>query len=220
MSDVLRPVSEDEARVVLPEPEDDDEAVFCDTLGETVRVLDEAAVEYVLMGGIGSASHGRPRWTHDIDVFVRPEDAGRALDALEGAGYETERTFPDWLFKAFKNGIMVDLIFRSSGGIVLDDEVVERARRLEFKGVDVPVIPPEDLIVIKAIVHDEHMPRHWHDALAIVAGCPELDWDYLVRRARQYGARRVLSLLVYAQSNDLIVPLAPLRSLFDAIYAD
>ena len=219
MSDLLRPVSEDEARTAPPEPEDGDESVFCEALGETVRVLDEASVEYVLMGGIGSASHGRPRWTHDIDVFVRPEDAGKALDALSLEGFETERTYPDWLFKAFKNGIMVDLIFRSSGGIVLDDEVVERARRQPFKGVDVPVIPPEDLIVIKAVVHDEHMPRHWHDALAIVAVC-DLDWDYLVRRARQYGARRVLSLLVYAQSNDLIVPTAPLRRLFDAIYAE
>jgi hypothetical protein len=75
---------------------------------------------------------------------------------------------------------------------------------------------PEDVIVIKALAHDEPSFRHWHDSLAIIAA-QELDWEYLVRRAR-HGAHRVLSLLVYAQSNDLIVPEQPIRSLFESIY--
>jgi hypothetical protein len=63
------------------------------------------------------------------------------------------------------------------------------------------------------------MPRHWHDALAILGVC-DLDWEYLERRARQFGARRVLSLLVYGQSNDMVVPTAPIRRLFEALYRD
>ena len=209
----------DEARTVVPSWDANEEANFCAVLAETVATLDDAGIPFVLMGGIGSASHGRPRWTHDIDVFIRPEDAKRALDILAAREFEVEETYPDWLFKAFKSGIMVDLIFKSSGGILLDEEMIERGHLIEFKGVEVKVIPPEDLIVIKAVVHDEHMPRHWHDALAVLA-VSELDWDYLVRRARQYGARRMLSLLIYAQSNDLIVPTAPVRRLFDAIFAE
>jgi hypothetical protein len=46
-----------------------------------------------------------------------------------------------------------------------------------------------------------------------------MDWDYLLHRAKQHGARRVLSVLLYAQSNDLTVPNATIRDLFDAIYA-
>lgn len=219
MASPVRPVSTDEARIVVPSWDDDEEANFCAVLQETVSSLDDANIPVVLMGGIGSASHGRPRWTHDIDVFIRPEDAARALEVLEGRGFEAERTHPDWLFKAFKSDVMVDLIFKSSGGILLDEEMIERGHAIEFKGVAVKVIPPEDLIVIKAIVHDEHMPRHWHDALAVLA-VADIDWEYLERRARQYGARRVLSLLIYAQSNDLIVPAGPVRRLFDAIFAD
>jgi len=203
----------------MPSWDENEEANFCAVLAETVASLGESGIPFVLMGGIGSASHGRPRWTHDIDVFIRPEDAMRALEMLAARDFETEETYPDWLFKAFKSDIMVDLIFKSSGGILLDDEMIERGSTIEFKGVAVKVIPPEDLIVIKAIVHDEPMPRHWHDALAVLAAA-EIDWEYLERRARQYGARRVLSLLIYAQSNDLIVPLGPVRRLFDAIYAD
>ncbi|HEX7167708.1 MAG TPA: nucleotidyltransferase [Acidimicrobiales bacterium] len=219
MAQPVRPVSMDEARTVVPSWDEEEEANFVRVLAETDKTLDAAAIPFVLMGGIGSASHGRPRWTHDIDVFIRPEDANRALQSLADAGFGVEETYPDWLFKAFKDDIMVDLIFRSSGGILLDEEMLERAHAIDFKGVTVKVIPPEDLIVIKAVVHDEHMPRHWHDALAVLAVC-DLDWDYLVKRARQYGARRVLSLMIYGQSNDLIVPSTPIRKLFDAIYAD
>jgi predicted nucleotidyltransferase len=219
MPQQARPISVDEARTLLPTWDAGEEEAFVDVLRETVETLEQTGVPYVLMGGIGSASHGRPRWTHDIDVFIRPEDAARSVRALAERGFEVEETYPEWLYKAFKREVMVDLIFTSAGGILLDEEMISRAPVIDFKGVSVRVIPPEDLIVIKAVVHEEHMPRHWHDALAVLAVC-DLDWDYLERRARQYGARRVLSLLVYGQSNDMIVPAGPVRRLFEAIYAD
>jgi hypothetical protein len=74
------------------------------------------------------------------------------------------------------------------------------------------------MVVMKALAHDEETPRHWHDALAIVAGRP-LDWTYLVHRARK-GPRRVLSLLLYALSNDLLVPAEPIRRLHALLFDD
>ncbi|MGH9280139.1 MAG: nucleotidyltransferase [Acidimicrobiales bacterium] len=194
-----------------------DDGEFAPVLATTVATLDAAGVAHVFMGGIGAATYGRPRWTHDIDVFVRPEDAGPALRALAEAGFRTEQTYPDWLYKAFRGEVMVDLIFKSMGGVLLDDEMLARSRVEDFEGQPIRMMAPEDLLVIKAIVHDEHMPRHWHDALAIVSRC-DLDWDYVVERARRHGARRVLSLMLYAQSNDLIVPAPAVRTLFEAIY--
>jgi predicted nucleotidyltransferase len=196
-----------------------DEQLFRAVLAETVEALDRAEVAHVFMGGIGASMHGRPRWTHDIDVFVRPEDAGRALRALGESGFRTEQTYPDWLYKAYKHDVMVDVIFKSLGGILLDEEMLARATVEEFHGQPVRIMAPEDLLVIKAIVHDEHMPRHWHDALAIVSRC-DLDWDYVVRRGRQHGARRVLSLMLYAQSNDLVVPAGAVRKLYEAVFTE
>ena len=196
-----------------------DESLFSAVLADTVAALDGEEVPYVFMGGIGSATYGRPRWTHDIDVFVRPEDANRALRVLAAGGFRTEQTYSDWLYKAFKHDVMVDVIFKSLGGILLDEEMLARARVADFCGHRLSIMAPEDLLVIKAIVHDEHMPRHWHDALAIVSRC-SLDWDYLIRRARRHGPRRVLSLLLYAQSNDLVVPAGPVRALFEAVFAE
>jgi predicted nucleotidyltransferase len=198
---------------------DVDEGRFLAVLDDTVTALEQKGVPHLLVGGIGSATYGRPRWTHDVDVFVRPEDAALALDALAAAGFDTDESFPDWLYKASKVDVAVDVIFTMPGGILLDDEMLARSREETFGERRVRVMAPEDMLVVKAVVHDEHMPRHWHDALAIVARCP-LDWEYLLRRARAHGARRVLSLMLYAQSNDLVVPNGPLRALFEAIYAD
>ena len=197
--------------------EDDDR--FVAVLREASAAIESEGVDYLLMGGVGSAAVGRPRWTHDIDFFVRPEDAPRVLKTLAEAGFTTEETYPDWLFKGFKDDVMVDIIFKSSGGILLDEEMLERAGEGTFKGQAVRLIAAEDLIVIKAVVNDEHIPRHWYDALGLISFCT-IDWDYLVRRATQFGARRVLSLLLYAQSNDLVVPAGPIKELFHAIYAD
>jgi len=200
-------------------PAELDEERFLRVLHDAGAALDEAGVDYVLMGGVGSAAVGRPRWTHDIDFFVRPEDAHHVLEVLADTGFTTEETYPDWLFKGFKENVLVDIIFKSAGGIYLDDEMLERSSLGDFKGQKVRLIAPEDLIVIKAVVNDEHIARHWYDALGLISFCP-IDWEYLVHRARQFGARRVLSLLLYAQSNDLVVPGGPIRELFHAIYAD
>lgn len=198
------PISSDEERLRAALREDPDVAALLPVLDETIAALDNAEVEYMLMGGIASSCMGRERWTHDIDLFVRPTEALRALGVLRDAGFDTEETFPDWLFKAHKDGQLVDIIFRSGGGILVDSEMVERAPRSTFMGRDIRIVPGEDMIVIKALVASEHSPRHWHDALAIIASA-DLDWPYLMRRAR-LGVRRVMSLLLYAQSEDLPVP--------------
>jgi hypothetical protein len=111
--------------------------------------------------------------------------------------------------------VLVDLIFKAKGGIYFDDEMVARVKRHDFHGASLRVVPPEDLVVIKAIVHDEPAPRHWHDALEVLA-VADLDWDYLVRRAR-HGPARVLSLLLYAQSCDHAVPRDVVRAVFELL---
>jgi predicted nucleotidyltransferase len=189
---------------------------FAEVLGESTRLLENAGISYALIGGVASCGFGRPRTTRDIDVFLHPVDAERALQVLESAGYQTERTDPKWIFKGFKHGVQVDVIFLTVGGVYFDDEMRDRAIVVEFAGQRVRIVAPEDLLVIKAAVHDEPTPRHWHDALGLVAA-RELDWEYLLRRARR-AQRRVLSLLIYAQSNDLAVPNRVVRSLFEQIY--
>jgi predicted nucleotidyltransferase len=181
-----------------------DEATFLRVLGDAIQVAEGAGIPHAFMGGIASTALGRPRWTHDIDLCVRPEHARPMLRAFAEAGYDTEETDQTWLYKATKDGVLVDVIFESTGGIVLDEEMLARVRQGRFQHLRLNVLGPEDLLVIKAIVHREHRQRHWFDALALVE-TGELDWQYLLRRATP-GPRRVASLLLYAQTEGLRVP--------------
>jgi len=185
-------------------------------LGRAVAAVDAAGTPYVLLGGLASSVLGRGRHSTDVDLFVKQEDAPAALDALARHGFETERTNPHWLYKGFMDGVLVDVLFKAKGDIYLDDEMLRRATTRTFRDQPVRVIPPEDLIVIKAIVHDEETPRHWHDALGVLARA-EIDWPYLLRRARK-SPTRIMSLLLYAQSIGLVTPHEVLRQMAAAIF--
>ena len=193
------------------------EDVLLQTLEETIQALEAGPVDHLLFGGIGSFALARPRVTHDIDVFVRPDAVERALGLLDAAGFEVHMHDPSWLAKAHKRGVLVDVIFRSEGDIYLDDEMLARSETREYKGVLGRVIAPEDLLVIKALATSESTFHHWYDAMAIISRC-EIDWDYALKRASEAGPRRVLSLLLYAESCDLAVPTAVISELHDMLH--
>jgi hypothetical protein len=191
------------------EPLEVEEERFLDILSQANAAFQEHGIPAVLVGGIASAALGRDRWTHDIDFFVRCQDRWRALEALAAAGFRTQETYPDWLFKGIKDGVLVDVLFRSSGQI-LDDEMLARTRVEHFKGIPLRVIAPEDLLIQETL-------HYWFDALGLIASC-ELDWDYLLRRAER-REHRVLSLLVFAQGEGLPVPAEVIRQLVDRLHA-
>ena len=189
---------------------------FDRVLQAVVDALEPTSIPYLFIGGVASGGLGRPRSTADIDVFIRPEDRERVLQALGACGFETQRTDPVWLYKAFQDGILVDIIFKSKGEIYLDPQMLERQTQAEFHGKLLRLVSPEDLILIKALAHSELTPSHWHDALALLAYA-ELDWEYLLKRARM-APRRLLSLLLYAQSIDLWVPDSVVSRLYSDIF--
>lgn len=195
------------------------EAPFLDLLDATLAVMEPSGIPYVFVGGLAARAYGRRRYTHDVDIFVRFEDADRTLECFEKAGFVTEETNPVWIYKAFtkfgEKDAVIDILFKSRGEIFLDQEMIRRARYLNYQGRKLPVLAPEDFLVIKALAHDSETPRHWLDALAIIRNA-KLDWPYLVKRAK-YGPRRLLSLLLYAQSIDLVVPNEALRAIFSMI---
>lgn len=174
------------------------------TLFSALDALEQSRASYAIIGGIAASGLGRPRATQDIDLFVRPEDAEAILEVMDRAGFRTERVNPTWLYKAFKENVLVDIIFRSEGGFYFDDEMRERAVKVNYHGRQVPLVSPEDFILIKCAVHSEEGPHHWHDALSVLSHA-KLDWDYLLHRARK-APRRLLALLIYAQADDIWVP--------------
>jgi predicted nucleotidyltransferase len=174
-------------------------------LDDAVDALRRGHVTFLLMGGLATSVLGRDRRDMDIDLFVHDRDVGPALSALRAAGFETMVVSANWLAKGFKNGVLVDVISRSTHDISLTDEILERAIEVDVQGRRLPCVAPEDLIVMKAIATTEDTARYWYDALGLL-GRPDLDWDYLARRAKEHGARRMAALLFFARSMDLFVP--------------
>jgi len=70
-------------------------------LREFIRLLNSHGVEYLVVGGHAVAFHGHPRFTGDIDFFVRttPPNAQRLLAVLNEFGFGsvgiTERDFTE-----------------------------------------------------------------------------------------------------------------------------
>jgi len=68
---------------------------------DLLALLNEHKVDYLIVGGYALAFHGAPRFTGDIDIFVRPdpENARRVLQALAAFGFN----FPNLTEDDFQN---------------------------------------------------------------------------------------------------------------------
>ena len=73
-------------------PVDDD--LFGAVLADTVAALGGEEVPYIVMGGIGAATHGRPRWTHDIDVLSGRKTPGAPSRRWPKPGFVPSRRIP------------------------------------------------------------------------------------------------------------------------------
>src|SRR5436309_6121310 len=152
-----------------------------ESLKKVSAVLREADVPFVLGGGVAIWARGGPETEHDLDLFLKPEDAERALQVLADAGLRPEKPPEDWLYKAWDGVVMVDLIFNPSG-ITIDDEFIARAPDTEVHAVRMRVLRPEDVLVTKLLAMREH-DLDYESVLEIARAVREqIDWDEVRRR--------------------------------------
>ena len=119
--------------------------------------LRHAGVPFLLGGGLAAWARGGPQTDHDVDFFVKPDDAQKALDVLVEAGMRAERPAEDWLLKAYDGDVLIDLIFCPSGGTV-DDEWFERGEEIEVLAARMPVASLEDVMATKLLALTEQEP--------------------------------------------------------------
>jgi hypothetical protein len=184
--------------------EDSDPDVFGAVLVDAVAALEAWGGAHALFGSLAVGAYVDHPPAEDVDVFVGDEDVDDAVAALARAGFRPgERR--DWLRKAHREGVLVDLIIEVRGGIRLDRELLSHLRRGTVRpGVEAPIPAPEDLVVIEAASSHPETPEHWFTAAKLVAGT-EIDWRYLASRAR-LAPLRVASLLLYCRSDGVDVP--------------
>lgn len=167
-----------------------------DGLRKTAVALGKAEIPYALCGTYAAWARGAPEPLHDADFVIREEDVERARDALEQAGLELKDPAEDWLFKAYNDGQLIDILFRMVGEPV-EMDVFERCDTLEVLAVRMPVLSATDLMDTKLRVLHEHYCDYARLLPVARALREQVDWD-MVRRvcADNPFARNFLNLLV------------------------
>jgi hypothetical protein len=165
-----------------------------DTANDLIRlftklcdILNKSPFEYCVAGGFAASMWGLPRGTVDIDILILIREKERkSLVSLLGNHFNLMQSHDnDMVFGNFhiwrhilagenkKNIFPLDMIIASGEYL---ESVLERKIETEYKGIIVPVISIEDLIVFKSISFRD-IDRFDIKNL-IDAGNP-IDWDYL-----------------------------------------
>ena len=134
-------------------------------------------VEYVLVGAYALAFHGAPRYTGDLDLFIRPtpENAQRILAALADFGFGSldlaidDFTASDRVVQLGVPPVRVDLVTSLTG--VTWDEVWSARSEMTADGIRIAVINraafvknkratgrPKDLVDAGLVDPDEGKP--------------------------------------------------------------
>ena len=152
-----------------------------ESLKKAASALERAEVPFLLGGGLASWARGGPESSHDLDLLVKPEDAERALDALEEAGMRPEHPPENWLVKAWDGDVLIDLIFAPSGETITDENFA-RAEELEVNAVRMNVAALEDVISEKLLALREH-EADFESVVEMARSLREqVDWEQVRKR--------------------------------------
>jgi hypothetical protein len=178
----------------MPNGEPDLEELIA-TMKKAAAALRDAEIPHALGGGFAYWARGGTPSDHDIDFFVKEADAPRAQEALVAAGMRAEQPPEDWLVKAWDGDVLVDLIFRPSGGPV-DDDWLERAELREVQAMRLPVSPLEDVLVTKLLALKEQEPDYSGVLEVARAVREQIDWNEVRRRTEDSPLAKAFFTLV------------------------
>jgi len=151
---------------------------------DSMELMRDGGVPFLVGGAYAFANYTSiERHTKDFDVFIRREDFPKAKRVFEEAGYESSLTFPHWLGKAFKGDDFIDLIFSAGNGVAVVDELwFDFAVDAVVFGVEVKLIPAEEMIWSKGLIMERERFDGADVAHVIHAVGDRLDWRRLIDR--------------------------------------
>jgi hypothetical protein len=132
---------------------------IAESMKKAAAAFRDNEIPFLLAGSLASWARGGPETSHDLDFVVKPEDADRALAALEEVGMKPERPPEEWLYKAWDGDVLIDVIF-SPSGLEPNDDVLARADTINVMSMELPVMAIEDVMVTKINALTEHSLRY------------------------------------------------------------
>lgn len=122
---------------------------------DMLSALNDAGVEFIVVGAYALAAHGNPRATGDIDLWVRPsvENAERVWQALRAFGAPTARVAmtdfatPDIVFQMGAAPRRIDIL-TSISGVDFEDAWSDR-KAVIVDGLPIHVLSRHHLLANK-----------------------------------------------------------------------
>jgi hypothetical protein len=188
---------------------------------ETLLLLRETGVEFLLGGGFAVTHYtGLQRETKDLDIFLRPSDYPAVLKHFAEKGIETELTDVRWLAKIKKGKHYTDLIFNSVHGIcTVDDLWFNHAQKGQLCGIEVSIIPVEELIWCKSYIWNRERFDGADVNHLILKQGKHIDWKHLLLRMDPHWhillAEILMFQFVYPSEYQELIP----RWLFEELIA-
>ncbi|CAG0957834.1 nucleotidyltransferase [Geobacter sp.] len=125
--------------------------MFSTDFKEFAELLNKHGVEYLVVGGYAVGVHGHPRYTGDIDFWIRSDraNADRLLKAVADFGLTVtnisleELITPGKVFQLGRQPYRIDILNTIDG--VEFAGCYERRAMFELEGVSIPFIGLDDL---------------------------------------------------------------------------
>jgi hypothetical protein len=112
---------------------------------------------WCVFGAQAVIAYGVPRLSADVDVTIDlvPDDPERFTREMKEAGFVLRVDDPNFVqrtrvmpFVHVATAMPLDVVLAGSG---LEDEFLDRSRAVDLGGTTVPLIDPEDLIIVKVL---------------------------------------------------------------------
>ena len=149
------------------------------TLATILSLLRDSNQRAVVIGGVAAATLGQPRFTHDVDLCATLTNqdlrafyqaaAERGLQARMADFVEFSKRSRMILLHDVGTDTDIDI---SMAALPFELEAIERALALDVGGLVVPIVSPEDLIIMKAVAK---RPQDRADIQAVLDSHPGLD---------------------------------------------
>jgi hypothetical protein len=163
-------------------------------LEQVARRLDGAGIAWAVFAGAAASVYGAARPLTDVDILVPAAEGTRVASLFPEGQAERREDGAVWRIALPGFDLLAGLAQHDAEldyALDLDAPMRARLQRHTIAGVSVPVIPPEDNILLKTLWgRGPEVGKHdWEDVSAMLAHLPVLDWEYLRWRAGTFGPR-------------------------------
>jgi predicted nucleotidyltransferase len=171
--------------------------VLLNAMKVAAGTLRDRDIPFALAGGLAVYARGGPETDHDVDFVIRRDDAERALEVLDEAGFRCEKPPENWLYKVYDSSdAMIDLIFAPNNDPGVVDEIIDRAEELEVYAIRMKVMSVTDVLATKLLALKEH-EVDYEGVLTIARSCREqVEWGLLRERVGDHPYSQAFFTLV------------------------